>query len=80
MVVFARLEVCLILLAFIHSLPTTGEDGNILIWDLSTGQRIASYTGNKGHVLDLDFSADGSIIAAACSDDSLSLWSVVRMH
>ena len=44
------------------------------IWNLATGEHVASLDGFRGVVLDIDFSVDGGQLATASADGSVTLW------
>ena len=48
-------------------LASTGDDGKLKVWDLSTGRLLASASGD-GAVFGPSFSGDGSLVAAAWQD------------
>jgi WD40 repeat protein/DNA-binding SARP family transcriptional activator len=53
-------------------LATTGDDGMLKVWDVSTGELLASVPG-KGTASGPSFSADGSMVAAAWSEGRRSI-------
>lgn len=66
------------------------DDGSIVVWDLGSGGVIKRYgraaTGvsggvsvsNDGSVYSLEFSADGSVLAAGTADGFVSFWETKR--
>jgi WD40 repeat protein len=59
-----------------HTLASGDEEGNIILWDLSTGRpRGPSLTGHRGYVSHLAFSPDGQILASGV-DRTVTLWDV----
>jgi cell division cycle 20-like protein 1 (cofactor of APC complex) len=56
---------------------THGFSGNqIMVWNLSTLQRIAVLDGHINRVLHLSTSPDGENIATAAADQTLKFWKV----
>ncbi|KAG8224056.1 hypothetical protein J437_LFUL001133 [Ladona fulva] len=56
-------------------LATGHQDGNILIWDASTGQLRVKLLDHKYAVKDLSFAPDGSLrLVSASMDKTLKLW------
>ncbi|MBY5163589.1 BTAD domain-containing putative transcriptional regulator [Salsipaludibacter albus] len=53
---------------------TAGDDGAAKVWDVDTGQQVASFSYD-GVVLGLSFDPDGSLLAASWRDEGL-----VRVH
>lgn len=57
----------------------TGENsGNIVLWNLTTGERIREIVGHRdqGAIHRLEFSADGGRLLSRSSDKTIRLWSV----
>lgn len=57
-------------------LVTGANDGSLRLWDPTTGQGVASASGNLGEVTDVAFSPDGASIATSSSDGTVRLWRV----
>jgi WD40 repeat protein/DNA-binding SARP family transcriptional activator/class 3 adenylate cyclase/tRNA A-37 threonylcarbamoyl transferase component Bud32 len=56
-------------------LATTGDDGDVRVWDTRTGEEIWGYDGKPGKVWIPSFSPDGSLIAAPFDDeDVVRIW------
>jgi WD40 repeat protein len=53
-------------------------DGNLFVWELPSGRRLASFQSHHLRIRSLAFSPDGKMLATASSDDSVKLWSLVR--
>jgi WD40 repeat protein len=52
-----------------------GDDGTVIIWDIATGEQIASLE-QSDWVIDLAVSPDGTILGVARQDGVLTLWDV----
>ena len=51
-----------------------GRQEKIRVWDVETGERLASFSANCGPVLSLLFMPDGSRLVAAGGDGTIRLW------
>jgi WD40 repeat protein/uncharacterized caspase-like protein len=49
-------------------------NGQIVLWDLSTGQQIGAIKGHGKGVTDVVFSHDSKMIASAATDNTIKLW------
>jgi WD40 repeat protein len=49
-------------------------DGSAAIWDVKSGQKVATIAGNEGSILDVTFRSDGSAIATSARDGTVRLW------
>jgi WD40 repeat protein len=49
---------------------TNGAD----IWNVETGERVRTLTGGTGSLIDIDYSPDGSLIAAVAADSTVRVW------
>lgn len=51
------------------SLLGSGEDKNVMIWDLGTGKRVKTFSGHHEKCIwSLDFSAEGTLLASGSAD------------
>lgn len=53
---------------------TAGEDRRIILWDATSGLRMATLQGHEGAVTAIATSTDGRMIASASRDRSAALW------
>jgi WD40 repeat protein len=51
-------------------------DGEIILWRWPDGQRLRTLKGNSGGTIELTFSPDGRVLAAAAIGDAIELWQV----
>jgi WD40 repeat protein len=52
----------------------SGENGNILLWDVITGQLLKELIGHNGHVLGVAFQPQGTLLASSSFDSVVKLW------
>lgn len=48
--------------------------GGVAVWNLQTGQCLATYAGHTGHVFDVSASPDGRLLISAGEDDAILFW------
>ena len=58
----------------------TAVDGEeVLIWDLNNEQELLRLPGNGSKIEALEFSPDGSLLASASADNSITLWDLAAV-
>lgn len=57
-------------------LASGGDDKSVWIWDIATGSVLFQLAGQEKRVVSVDWSHDGSTVAAACYDGVVLLWSL----
>ncbi len=55
-------------------LAVGGYLGGVSVWDITTGELVAHYTGHSSHVFDIAALPDGSGLITAGEDDFLMFW------
>src|SRR5262249_31177974 len=60
---------------------TAGVSSRLVVWDTSTGRKVASLRGPQDDTVYLTFSPDGTTLVVGCNDDSVWLtdWPAVRL-
>ncbi len=53
---------------------TGGTRGEVAIWDVNSGQKVATTEGHYSSVNDLRYSQDGSLLVSASSDGHVIVW------
>ncbi len=56
------------------------DSGLLLLWDTSTGRRLARSHHHEGAVLSIAFSRDGSLLLTLSEDKSLRVWNPVTLE
>ena len=59
------------------TLASGSWDGTVQLWDVVTGEPIATLGGRESSVSSVSFSPDGSTLASGSGDDTVRLWDVV---
>jgi WD40 repeat protein len=59
-------------------LAAFGRDGEILVWDIATGETLATLLRHEGTISGLAFSPDGSWLASTCLDGTVLVWDITR--
>ena len=47
-----------------------------MLWEVETGQEVATLTGHTGYVNSVAFSRDGKLLASGSDDKMVKLWEV----
>jgi WD40 repeat protein len=63
-------------LAVVVGAPNSRATARLELLDLTTGLRLAGLRGHTGFLRSLVFSPDGSLLAAACDDNTVRAWSM----
>ena len=50
--------------------------GRVVLWDIETGDALAHMQADTSRVYRLEFNPSGTLLAGACHDGSLRVWSV----
>jgi WD40 repeat protein len=57
-------------------LAHAGVDGIVRVWDVRTGEELASLAGHKGPISCVAFAPDGKMLASASADTTALVWDV----
>jgi hypothetical protein len=76
-----RRDVPCLSIAHGQTLVATGsQDGNVYLWDMSSGSRIMTLAkAHKGDVTGVSFNSDASVLASCGDDGNLVLWDLRNM-
>jgi len=58
------------------SLVSGGADQRLLLWDVKSGERIHTFLGHEGAVLDLTFHPDGKSVYSVSFDGTVIRWGI----
>jgi len=62
-------------------IASAGEDKDIIIWDLASSNRVATWKSLHKHVIwSLDFSAEADILASGSQDCTVRLWDIKTLR
>lgn len=74
-----RAAVCVIAVCPESGRVATGcVDGEVQIWDVSSGEAVTPVLAHDAAVLGLSFSRDGRVVVVACADGSVRQWDAER--
>jgi WD40 repeat protein len=59
------------------TLAAAAEKGNVILWDLSTGNQLKTFSGLEREITSLAFWPDGQFLYATGEDASLMIWDAV---
>lgn len=55
-------------------LASGSEDGNLYLWNVTTGEKIKSLTEDTENIFSIAFCPDGKTLASGAADNNISLW------
>lgn len=61
-------------------LAAAGEEAKIRIFDLAAGSQLGELKDHSASVLSIAWSPDSRKFASCCSDGSLRIWDVSKIH
>jgi WD40 repeat protein len=53
---------------------TGGADGQLILWNVDTGQVLRRFRGHTAPIFDISVSEDGSLLASTAGDHLLRIW------
>ena len=54
--------------------------GRIILWDVATGQEVATLRGHGKGITQVAFSRDGKLLASAASDNTIRIWDIASQR
>lgn len=61
-----------------YFLISANKDGDILVWDMETGENIRRLKGHTGKIFSMSISDEGHLLASVGKDKKLLLWDLAR--
>jgi WD40 repeat protein len=61
-------------------LATASWDRLIHLWNVATGEKVATFNGHKAGVLEVAFSSDSRTLASSSDDWTVKLWHVESLR
>ena len=58
-------------------LASSTDDYTIQLWEIATGQNIATFKGHTDRISSLTFSPDGKMLASGAGDKTIKLWDII---